>query len=305
MSHTQTNQYSILENRGVLAVSGKDRHDFLQNLVTNNIDPVLQPAAVYTALLSPQGKYLHDFFVVPEGERLLLDCERARKEDLIKRLSLYRLRADVEISDLSDSLSVAAAFGPEARSLLDLPEGGDGAVPVQAGVAYTDPRLPTAGVRVIAEDPQGLLTDANIASADMAAYDLFRLKLALPASGADFIVDKTVALEANLDFLNGVDFSKGCFVGQEVTARTKYRGLARKRLLPMTFAGENVAVGADITADGKSIGEVRSCRDGHGLALMRLDRMADAQDAGSVLTVGDAPVTITFPNWLVVEDSEV
>lgn len=299
-----TNQYSILENRGVLALGGNDVHGFLQNLVTNDIDPVSKSVAVYTALLSPQGKYLHDFFVVPQGGRLLLDCERARKDDLIKRLSLYRLRADVDISDLSDSLAVSAAFGPDARTMLKLPADQDGVVMINDGAAFSDPRLPAAGARIIAANGDSILSDMGFAHVGMAEYDLFRLQLALPESGADLIVDKTIALEANLDFLNGVDFSKGCFVGQEVTARTKYRGLARKRLLPVTFAGGILPAGEDITADGKSVGEVRSSSNGHGLALMRLDRLAEAQDAGHPLNVGDMPVTVKFPAWLKIEASE-
>jgi folate-binding protein YgfZ len=128
--------------------------------------------------------------------------------------------------------------------------------------------------------------------------------MALPQSGTDLVVDKTIALEANLDFLNGVDFGKGCFVGQEVTARTKYRGLARKRLLPIRFEGAGLPVGQEIVADGRAIGETRSSRDGYGLALMRLDRLKEAEIAGHDFSVDGNPVTIIRPDWMVGLDGD-
>jgi folate-binding protein YgfZ len=297
-------RFAVLEDRGVLALDGDEAHEFLQNLVTNDIDPVLRSAAVYTALLTPQGKYLCDFFVVAKERRLLLDCPVARKDDLLKRLTMYKLRAKIGISDESEALSVAAVFGDGVRDRLGLVDDAVGCRDIDDGIVYIDPRTADAGVRVIAGDVIDALSRKGFAEGTAADYDRHRLKFALPDSVRDLIVDKTVALEANLDFLNGVDFSKGCFVGQEVTARTKYRGLARKRLMSIRFEGDTLPEGEEIIAGGVSVGETRSSRDGYGLALIRLDRLEQAVKDGSTPTVDGTTVAVTKPDWLTLDDSD-
>jgi hypothetical protein len=226
-----------LGRRGVIAVGGGDARDFLQNLISNDVDKVSENHAIYAALLTPQGKFLFDFFVLSDGRRLLLDCEAARLEALIKRLSLYRLRADVQIEDLSGEHAVFAVFGPGWAAALGLgPESGGA---FAGGQAFVDPRLPEVGARIVAppEQVMGALNDLAIPEAREADYDKCRLELGLPDGSRDLEIDRTILLEANFEELNGVDFQKGCFVGQEVTARTKYRGLIKKRLMRVDLEG--------------------------------------------------------------------
>jgi folate-binding protein YgfZ len=295
---SQTRRYSILENRAVISLSGGQAVDFLQNLVTNDIAPVDAGRAVYAALLTPQGKYLFDFFIVRHGDRLLLDCEAARQADLIKRLSFYRLRAPIEIADAGDSYRIAAGFGDEAAGALSMPPEAGFAADVSDGRAFVDPRLVAAGVRIIAADPGAMFEAHGFAPADGDAYEAHRLSLALPDSSRDLIVDKSFMLESNLDALHGVDFSKGCFVGQEVTARTKYRGLVRRRLIGVDIEGEAPAAGATVEWQGKDAGTLMSAQGGKGLALLRLEAVAEAMAGDSAFTAGGSRLWPRWPEWL-------
>ena len=196
-----------LIDRGVIRLSGKDSKDLLQGLITNDIERLNDDPALYAAILTPQGKYLFDFFITGDGDDLLLDCEASRLADLTRRLMMYRLRAEVEISDISDSNKVYA--------LWDSDQG------------YPDPRHASMGRRLIAENaPQG---DALTRE----TYEAKRLELGLPDASRDIAVDKNFILEANFKELNGVSFIKGCYVGQELTARMNHRTTVKKRLLPM------------------------------------------------------------------------
>ena len=255
-----------LEDRAVIAVSGPEARAFLQGLITNDIERLAPGKGVYAALLTPQGKILFDFFLAEGDGVILIDCAAVSRDALQKRLSLYRLRAKVTL-EARDQLAVVAAWNE--------------ALPPNA-IAYPDPRVTALGQR-------GFLTQAEIPAgiANAAAYQAHRLALGVP-EGADFGSDKMFALDADLDELNAVDFKKGCYVGQELTARMKHRGTARKRLL--AFAG-SAATGAGVKAGGKDIGEVTFAYDGQGFALIRLDRLEEAGDAA----VG---VELMKPAWL-------
>ena len=290
---TDNPRFAILEDRGILAVSGSDRTDFLQGLVSNDIGKVAPGHAVYAALLTPQGKYLHDFFVseaTGEGaDMLLLDCELGGLADLQKRLSIYKLRADVSLEDRSGDFTVAAIFG----------EGSIEAA--MEGVAvYADPRLAKAGVRcVLAKaDAQTLLEKAGFTSTEPADYDRLRLTLGLPDASRDLIPEKSILLENGFDELNGIDWDKGCYMGQELTARTKYRGLVKKRLMPVTFVGPPPEPGTPIMLGEKEAGEVRSSQPaedgGIGLALIRLEALENSAD----LMAGGVVVTPQKPDWM-------
>tara|TARA_R110001592_G_scaffold126059_6_gene336610 strand:+ start:3469 stop:4368 length:900 start_codon:yes stop_codon:yes gene_type:complete len=291
--------YVVLEDRGVLAISGDDARTFLQGLISNDINKVSATHAIHAALLTPQGKYLHDFFITEApGGGLLMDCERARLEDLAKRLKLYKLRAKVTIEDQSDAWLVAALPGGTGT-----PDADAGAAAVKdGGVLYTDPRLAALGARAIlpADSADATLTGLGLSAGDRAAYDLLRLDLGVPDGSRDMVVDKSILLESGFDELNGVDWKKGCYMGQELTARTKYRGLIKKRLLPVEIEGALPEAGTPITLDGKEVGEVRSTAaagsGGRGLALIRLEHL----EAGPFEAAG-AKVTPRKPDWAVLQ----
>ncbi|MBL6952110.1 MAG: folate-binding protein YgfZ [Alphaproteobacteria bacterium] len=291
--------YCLLPGRGVLRLSGADVLPFLQALVTRNLDSLAPERAVYGALLTPQGKYLFDFFLARHGDELLLDGEAARLEALTKRLNMYRLRADVTIEETPAEWEVYAAFGAGTEAALGLTDGAGAAKAYGDGIAFLDPRLTEAGARVMAPTGQAgaMLAAAGFNPVAAADYDYFRLGLALPDSGRDLVVDKSLMLESNLERLHGVDFDKGCFVGQELTARTKYRALVRKRLLPVRIDGPLPDPGTPLLAGEQEIAVMRSGERDRGLALVRIDRLAEAGGLGRNLTAGAATVTLLMPDW--------
>lgn len=263
------NKLVHLPDRAVLAVSGDDRVSFLQGLVSNDVAGVGVDHAVFAALLTPQGKWLADFFIVADAGRLLLDCERALAPMLAQRLTRYRLRAKALVEPVE--LHVHAAWG---------------AVPnATEAVVARDPRLPDAGWRVIA----GRVLAAN---ADAAEWDAHRLGLGLPDGSRDLESEKTVLLEAGFDELNGVSWTKGCYMGQELTARTKYRGLLKRRLVPVTIQGDPPVSGTPVFRDGVEVGTMRSGLGQRAIAQLRLDALDTA------LTCGTATLRADIPAWM-------
>ena len=257
-----------LSERGVLAISGPEARDFLQNIITNDINKVKPDQAIYAALLTPQGKYLFDFFIAEQNNRLLIDCEASRKDALLRRLMLYRLRARADIDDISDQMAVWAGPWPTPfPDRTDLMQAG-AALVLEDGVVFADARAHPMGWRAILPTDTTLLNDSGTNGRD--AYEKRRITLGLPDSSRDMEPDKTLALEGCLDELNGVDFTKGCYVGQELTARTKHRGKVRRRLLPVTIDGGAPAPGTDILKNEKVIGTVRKGQVEHAIALLRI-----------------------------------
>jgi len=292
--------FVILEDRGILAVSGPDRRLFLQGLVSNDVEKLapkeLPGRAVYAALLTAQGKYLHDFIMVEVGEAIWLDAEAARLGDLRRRLAMYRLRAKVEIAERPE-LAVAAVFGEGALTALGLSDEPGEVRKLDGGVALVDPRLAGLGARVIVDRLRLASVGAGFTQVDFAAYDRHRLAFGIPDGSRDLVPDKSILLEAGFDELNGVDWQKGCYVGQELTARTKYRGLIKKRLFPVQIDGPAPPPGTIVTADGRDAGELRSSRDATGLALLRLE----AVDAGRTFVADAAAIVPLRPNWMRIE----
>ena len=293
--------YVPLADRGVVSVSGSARHAFLQGLVSNDVDRVGPGTAIHAALLTPQGKYLHDFFIAESGDSLLLDCEGGRIDDLLRRLGLYVLRADVSLEDAGGGLAVAALIGEGAAEATGLPATTGAAAAFQGGVAFVDPRLAAAGVRAIVprDGFERVLEDAGFAAARAAEYDTLRLGLGLPDGSRDMEVEKAILLENGFEELNGVDFHKGCFLGQELTARTKHRGLIKKHLMPVTIEGPRPEFGTPVMLDGAEAGRMRSGRDGIGLALMRLEHLDKAAGTGQPFTAGAARLIPHKPDWAV------
>ncbi len=261
-----------LEDRAVIAVAGPEARGFLQGLITNDIEKIAPGKGLYAALLTPQGKILFDFFLTEGDGAILIDCAAAAREALVKRLSMYKLRAKVAI---------------EARGQLSVMAAWDGAALPGGAIGYPDPRVATLGQR-------GFVARAELAnnSEDAASYHAHRLALGVPESG-DFGSDRMFALDADLDELHAVDFTKGCYVGQELTARMKHRGTARKRLLAFDGAG---APGTSISAAGKEIGEITAVHGGRGFALVRLDRLDEA--GGTPLLTDAGRVNLIKPDWL-------
>lgn len=295
---------ALLAERGVLAVSGPDRAGFLQGLLTNSVLEIDGGRPAYAALLSPQGKFLHDMVIVAArlGESAgdsvwLVDAEAARLDDLVRRLRIYRLRSKVTVAAAPEQ-AVVAAFGDDAASRFDLT---DSAAAVRfGGVAFRDPRLAGLGVRWIGprDAVAGLPAETGLPEADAADYDRLRLTLGVPDGSRDLVVDRTVLLEADLDALNAIAWDKGCYVGQEVTARTRYRGLVRKRLLPVTVDGPLPGPGTPILLEGAEVGEVRSGRGDRALALLRIEEAAPALAGIEPLVAGGARLTPHWPDWL-------
>jgi folate-binding protein YgfZ len=286
--------FAALADRGVLEVAGVDRRSFLQGLISNDVHKATPHQVIYAALLTAQGKYLHDFFIVELGDAFYLDGEAARLADLKRRLGLYKLRAKVTIADASERYQVAVAFGERAIESLGLEADRGAAEPFADGIAYVDPRLAGLGGRLLLPRAAGLsaLEARGFRPADAAAYDRLRLALGVPDGSRDLEVEKAILLEAGFDELNGVDWQKGCYVGQELTARTKYRALIKKRLLPVAVEGPLPAPGTPILQDDREAGEMRSGRGDLGLALLRLDALGAAP-----LTAGAAKLTPKKPDW--------
>ncbi|MDH5750205.1 MAG: folate-binding protein [Rhodospirillales bacterium] len=283
------------ENRGILGLEGEDARKFLQGLVSNDVTRIAPDHALYSALLTPQGKFLHDFFIVQVGDALLLDCEGARLGDLQKRLSMYKLRSKVTLGDRSADFTVVALFGDGTAEALGLsPEAGQ-AARLNGGSVFMDPRLAAAGARAIlpAADAEKILRDAGFETVPPEAYDRHRLQLGLPDGSRDMEVEKAILLENGFDELNGVDWDKGCYMGQELTARTKHRGLIKKRLVPVEIEGAAPAPGTPILYEGKEAGIMRTSRDRFGLALMRLEAMEESD----AFNVGDTRLNPRKPSW--------
>jgi folate-binding protein YgfZ len=254
-----------LNDRAVISVSGQEARSFLQGLVTNDISKLSPDTPLYAALLTPQGKVLFDFLLCESEGTILVDCAAASAQTLLKRLTLYRLRAKVELALLQD---VAIVWND--------------------GNGWNDPRLPELGTRRVAE--------ANVSNAS-GEYLSRRLELGVP-EGADLGSDKMFALDAGLEELHGVSFDKGCYVGQELTARMKHRGTARKRLLPIsTLDGSDLpSSGSEVRSGSVALGEITSAYGGRGFATIRLDRWHET--AGAAAHVGEQGICIMTPAWL-------
>jgi tRNA-modifying protein YgfZ len=276
-----TGSMTEFQRRGVVAVAGPDAATFLNDLVTADIDRATPGQAVYAGLLTPQGKILFDFIIFVDGERFLFDIARASVADFVKRLGFYRLRAKVTVDDVSTDYRVIALWGPEG-------------VPHVDGISSPDPRLASLGVRVIvpASLPQHGFTPVGEAE-----YDAHRISLGIPEGGIDFAFGDTFPHDVDMEQLSGVDFGKGCYIGQEVVSRMEHRGTARRRFILAQSKGRFPPVGTAVNAAGKAIGTLGSSSNGSGLAMVRLDRAKDAIDAGTPIMAGDSELTLSLPGW--------
>jgi folate-binding protein YgfZ len=273
---------ALLPDRCVIEAAGEDRVSFLQGLITNDVEGLEKGAACFAGLLSPQGKLLFDFFVINAGETFLLDCAAAAAGDLLKRLTFYRLRAKVSLSDTSAQWRAAAAWGERAAEALK----------ANAAFSYQDPRLASLGYRGLASAMPS--SDFGLSADD---YNAMRIGNAVPEGGKDYAYGDAFPHEACFDLLNGVDFKKGCYVGQEVVSRMQHRGTARTRVLAVSAQEPLPQGGADILADGFAVGRLGSVSGSRGIALARLDRVKEALAKGQALTAGAVSVELRVPSW--------
>lgn len=266
-------------DRGVVAVSGEEARSFLQGLLSNDVTRVSPERAVYAALLTPQGRYLHDIFIAagPDGT-LWLDCEAERRQDLMRRLALYRLRAKVEIADASEGKAALRLFGADALERLGLPAERGVARTLGGGIVFVDPRSAQLGARAILPGAAAadLASELGFGPGRSEQYDRLRLALGVPDGSRDLEVEKALPMESRLDLFHAIDWQKGCYVGQELTARMKHRALMKRSLLPVTIEGPAPEPGTPILLDGEEAGVMRSSREGYGLALLRLDKIEQA-----------------------------
>ena len=253
----------FLAHRSIISVTGADAEPFLNNIVTVSTLDLAAGELRYGALLTPQGKVIADMLLAREGETILIDCDTAAAPALAKRLTLMKLRAAVAIRERPDLGVRVFAGGP-------------------------DPRSPLAPQRKI---------EMRDAAGDASAYHAARIAAGLPEQGADFGAEDVFPADINMDLLGGVDFRKGCFVGQEVVSRMQHKTVTRTRVVPVTFQGNAPAEGAEVKIGGKAAGFFGSSANGRGLAKLRLDRVEDGLKAGEKLSVGNIPIKLTKPDW--------
>ena len=272
----------------MVKVVGDDARRFLNGLVTNDVAKVAPDQPAFAALLTPQGKIIVDFIIVevPEdGGGFFLDCPRALAGALVEKLNFYKLRAKVICEDLSDVLGLMAVWNNGGES--------------EYGLYYPDPRLPALGMRVMLPPHLAAEAAADVGATlvDAETYDAHRITLGMPRGGADFTYGDTFPHEAEMDQLNGIDFDKGCYVGQEVVSRVEHRASARSRVVPIAYDEFALLSGIPVMAGGKQVGTLCSTAKGRGLALMRLDRVEDALASGIALEAGGIPIRMVKPEW--------
>ena len=280
---------ALLPDRGAVKVAGDDARRFLNGLITSDIAKMTPERPGFAALLTPQGKIIVDFILTEapaaDGGGFFLDCPRALAQALTEKLIFYRLRAKVGIEDLSDKLGVMAAW--------------DGSGTTECGLLYPDPRLPALGLRCIL--PPELAADAaaelGASLVDPTAYESHRIALGVPRGGMDFIYGGAFPHEADMDQFGGIDFAKGCYIGQEVVSRIEHRGIARTRIVPIAYDGFAPEAGMAVMVKDVNVGTLGSSANGRGLALLRLDRVDDALAAGATIAAGGVPLRLVKPGW--------
>jgi tRNA-modifying protein YgfZ len=281
-------QFALLNDRGVLRVAGAEAEKFLQGLITSDMDRLEPQLALHAGLLTPQGKIIFDFFVVRAAEGFLIDVLKDKAADLVKRLNFYRLRAQVTITDVSAEHAVAVCWGgtPPPNML------------AMSLAAFSDPRLPALGWRAIVRLPADWPLMRGAATEETEAdYHASRVALGVPEGGKDYVLGDTFPHEALFDQLHGVDFDKGCYVGQEVVSRIQHRATTRKRVVKVQSDEPLPASGTEVKAGAAGVGTLGSVTGRIGLALLRLDRAAEAHAKDVPLTAAGVTLTAVLPEW--------
>ena len=279
-----------LDDRGVVRVGGTDAEKLLQGLVTNDLGLLAGQPAIHTGLLSPQGKILFEFFIAKSQSGLLLDLARDKAGELTKRLTMYKLRADVTIADVSEQFVVLALWGQNASSSGE----------TTGTVSFADPRHPDMGIRILADAifASDIASATNGFDATLQDYTAHRIALGVAEGGCDWDFGDAYPHEANFDLMAGVSFTKGCYVGQEIVARMQHKTVIRKRVVPISSLEALPSDRPEVTAGGVSIGKLGSIAGNSGLAMLRLDRAAEFTEKGVPLLAGSVPVTLAPTPWL-------
>jgi folate-binding protein YgfZ len=280
---------ALLPDRGVIKIAGDDARKFLNGLVTVDTDKIMATYASFAALLTPQGKIIGDFIIAEapkaDGGGFFLDCQRALAPALVQRFNFYRLRAKVIVEDLSEMLGVMAVWQGKAKT--------------QYGLCYDDPRLPDLGMRCMLAPHLASKGAAELGAelVDAAAYEAHRIAHAIPRGGLDFIYGEAFPHETDMDQLGGIDFSKGCFVGQEVVSRIEHRGTARTRAVAVHFDSFAPEPGTAVVAGERQIGTLGSSAQGRGIATLRLDRLGEVLAEGGMISAGGIELHVAKPAW--------
>jgi folate-binding protein YgfZ len=277
---------AFLPDRGVIKVAGEDARNFLNGLITTDLDRLKPGLGRFGALLTPQGKIIVDFLITEappgHGGGFLIDCPKPLADTFATKLKFYKLRAKVTVEKLDD-LGVLAAW--------------DGAPAAQPDLAFADPRDAGLGIRILipADLKEKLAALIGAELVDAGEYEAHRIAAGVPRGGLDFMYNDAFPHETNMDRLAGVDFDKGCYVGQEVVSRMQHRGTARTRSVRLLLDGPSPEPGVSVVAGEKQVGTMGSSARGRGIALVRIDRVADALDAGQTLTAGGLDVKLAEP----------
>lgn len=291
----------LLPERAVLKIEGPDSIAFLQGLVSNDVSKIKTTnQTIWTALLTPQGKFLHEFFIIPYGGALLLDVGAERKDDLQKRLNIYKLRSDVQVADVSHQWQVGVIIDD-----LSLQES---SISLDWGILYRDPRLNNMGWRCLVQQPlpetisvQGIPFSYE---KDASAYHLHRIQQGVPDGNRDLPVERAILLENGFEELHGIDWNKGCYMGQELMARTHYRGLIRKRLIPVHLQGPALPQGTELIVNEQKWGVMQGSEGDWGLALLYVDKALPVIEAKTNFTIGETILTPHKPDWLIWPETE-
>jgi tRNA-modifying protein YgfZ len=281
----------MLTQRGFIRISGEDRVAFLQGLVSNDVARLAPGHAVYAALLTPQGKFLHDFFLIGDNDGILLDSDADRLPDLMQRLKMYRLRSKVSI-DSAAGIAVAALWGIEAPSAAGLH-------------VFPDPRVSELGWRAVGDKTvlEAWLATLSLQKTGTEAYERMRIEAGVPEGGRDLIADKSFLLQFGFEDLHGVDFKKGCYVGQEVTARSKHLGQMRKFVYKVQGSAALPAAGTPVYIGDELAGEMRSSAGSAGIALLSVENAEKARLSHADLRSGDATLKVSLPGWIKINPS--
>jgi len=275
-----------LSNRALVSINGDMAVEFLQNLITCDVDGLKEGEAGFGGLLTPQGKILFDFFCIRTGQGFLFDIASELQADFIKRMTFYKLRTPVEISAVENGNKIFAAWDGNKKPDMD-------DIDIEDGHAYFDPRAGMMGIRIITVQQQ--------VNSDLAEYNSHRIAVGMPQGSDDFAYGNIFPHDAMMDQFEtagaGVAFQKGCYVGQEVVSRMQHRGTARRRIVMISANQPLPPFGSAIEANGKSIGTVGSVDDCNGLAMVRIDRLVNALGEGTAITSEDIELEAKMPDW--------
>jgi len=291
--------YTTLIDRGILSITGPDSLAFLQGIVTNDLEKLNEKTALYSAILTPQGKYLHDFFIFELEGNIHIDCPKNQIDSLEKKLNMYRLRANLEITKLGDAYSIISLTGPGISDIMHPEQGIVNSELYGKGIVVFDPRLNQLGARAVLKKKSAsdILNNKEFTEKNYEDYNKLEITLGIPGSIDAVFLRSAFPLELGYSELNAISFNKGCYVGQEVTARMNVRNLVKKRLVPVSFEGESLKAGTTISIQDKPVGQVFAKANDKGIVMFRIDRLLQIIERKEGLIVGQTKVRPTLPDW--------